>query len=126
MASGILSVVVGFILWGLLWVGSNQVLLRMMPGSFRADGSTSNTGILLALLIISILISIITGYLAALIGQQAPVRSIWILSILVLITGILVQAQYWATIPLWFNVLFLVALIPSTLLGGWLRLGRMM
>jgi hypothetical protein len=124
MGRGILAVIVGFMLWGILWVGSNQVLIMALPGVFQPDGSADNTGVLLLLLVLSVVISAVTGYLAALIARQNPTRYVGVLSILLLVVGILVQSQYWNTLPLWYHLGFLALLIPACLFGGRLRLGQ--
>ena len=41
--------------------------------------------------------------------------------ILLLATGIAVQLQYWSLLPIWYHLVFLVLLVPSTVAGGSLR-----
>lgn len=124
MWSGILGVIAGFLVWSVLWVGGNQLLTRALPAAFRPDGSTNSVGVLLLLLVASVIISVISGYLAARIAGATSMNYVWGLAVLLLLVGGFVQAGAWTLLPLWYHLLFLGLLIPATLAGGWLRLGR--
>ena len=62
MLRSILTILAGFIIWSVLWLGSTTALSLIFPASFREDGSTSSVGILFTLLLLSIIISGIAGY----------------------------------------------------------------
>jgi hypothetical protein len=127
----ILGVIVGFIVWSVLWVGSDAIFSVISPdwgktsADFRAAvenktpfalGST----VLIILLIKSLIVSIISGYAAAMIARETD-KSTLVLGILLLVFGIFVQAAYWNYMPLWYHIPFLILLIPMTMLGGKLR-----
>lgn len=117
----VLAVVAGFGLWSVLWVGGNALLTALMPGAFRADGSTSQTGALVLLAALSVAYSVAAGYLTATIARAIRPIPVLVLGGLLLIVGIVVEAGYWDVIPLWYHLTFLALLIPAALSGGWLR-----
>ena len=127
----ILGVIVGFIVWSVLWVGSDAVMSVMSPdwgktsAEFRAavENKTSYTldaTVLIILLIKSLIVSIISGFVTALIAKE-NFKSTVGLGILLLVFGIFIQSVHWNYMPLWYHIPFLVLLIPMTILGGKLR-----
>jgi uncharacterized membrane protein YeaQ/YmgE (transglycosylase-associated protein family) len=128
----ILGVIAGFIAWSILWVGSDQVLMSAWPDwygdhqhAFAAAmvNSTSfapDSTILLMHLVRAVIISIMAGFLAAMIARENRTGPV-ILGILLLVFGALVQAMAWSYLPLWYHLVFLGSLIPFTVLGGRLK-----
>jgi len=121
MWTNILAVVAGFILWSVLWLGGNPVLARFFPGAVGADGAVRHSGFLLALLVLSVVASLVAGYLAATIAPAEGKAPVWILGGLLLAVGIFFQSQSWALMPLWFHLPFLLLLIPMVIVGASLR-----
>ncbi len=128
----ILGVVVGFIAWSILWVGSDQVLIMLSPGWYgrhqigleTADiiPFTADTSILIMTLVRSVIVSLLAGFLAAFVANENR-KAPFALGVLLLIVGIAVQAGVWPYLPLWYHLAFLILLIPVTLLGARLRSG---
>lgn len=127
----ILGIIAGFIAWSVLWVGSDAFFSMIWAEwgksstDFRAAVEnqtpyTASMAVLLVLLVKSVIISIISGYLTAMIARE-NFRSTVGLGILLLIFGVFVQAGHWDYMPLWYHVPFLLLLIPMTVLGGKLR-----
>src|SRR5262245_47805172 len=128
----ILGVIVGFVVWSLLWVGSHSLFAVLSPNWFgkmnagimeaRAKGTdyTADSTILILILLESFIISIFSGYLAALIAKENTITT-FILGVLLLLVGLLVQIGIWNYMPLWYHLPFLILLIPMTVLGGKLR-----
>ena len=128
----ILGIIVGFILWSILWVGSDALFSAISPdwhgktsAEFRAAVAenapyTLDSTVLIMLLVKSFVISIISGFVAALIARENRKSTIG-LGVLLLLFGIFVQATHWDYMPLWYHIPFLVLLIPMTILGGKLR-----
>jgi hypothetical protein len=127
----ILGVVAGFIVWSILWVGSDAVFSAISAdwgktsAEFQAAVANKtpyalSTTVTIALLIKSFIISIISGLIAAWIARENT-KSTIILGFLLLIVGILVQLAHWNYMPLWYHLLFLLSLIPMTMLGGKLK-----
>jgi len=127
----ILGVIAGFIVWSVLWVGSDAVM-----SAISADwGKTStefqeaavnktpyslSSAVLIALLIKSLIVSLISGFIAAWIARENTKSTVG-LGILLLLFGIFVQVGYWNYMPLWYHIPFLILLIPMTVLGGKLK-----
>ncbi len=128
----ILGVVVGFIVWSILWVGSDQVLISMSKGWYGAhqfemekaldNGSpfAADTTIMVIRLVVSVIASLMAGFIAAFVAKEGS-RSTLILGFVLLLVGIAVQALLWNVQPLWFHATFLLSLIPVTVFGGKLR-----
>lgn len=132
MVRTILAVVAGFIVWSIVWVGSDQVLINLSRGWYGAhqfamekalyngESFTADTTIMLIRVVISIVASIMAGFIASFIAVGNS-RATLALGIVLLIVGIAVQAMLWSVQPIWFHVVFLILLVPMTILGGRLR-----
>lgn len=127
----ILGIVVGFIAWSILWVGSEQVLMSAWRdyGGHKfefdkaMDNQTSlpaNTTILIVDLIRSVIISLMAGFLAAFVANENKKTNL-VLGILLLAFGLFVQYIAWDYLPIWYHFLFLFLLVPVTIAGGKLR-----
>ena len=128
----ILAVIVGFLAWSIMWVGSERVLSIASPDWFGAhqiafekatlnkEAFTPDTTILVLNIIRGTIVTIITGFLAALISGENR-RSTLILGILLVAFGLVVVVMTWQIIPLWYHVLFTLMLIPMTIVGGRLK-----
>ncbi len=128
----ILGVIAGFIAWSIIWLGSDQVLISSSPNwygshqyAFQAamvnqTSFTPDSTILLLHLVRAAIISIMAGFLAALIARENR-RAPLILGVLLLLFGIGVQAVAWSYLPIWYHLVFLAMLIPFTVIGGRLK-----
>lgn len=130
----ILGVIVGFIVWSIVWVGSEALLASLSPewlGKHSLDAqkalaagipleSANDAGIAIINLIRSFVTSILGGYMAALVAGEYK-RSTMALGIILLIVGVLVEYMFWNLAPAWYHVLFVLGLIPMTILGGRIR-----
>jgi hypothetical protein len=132
----ILGVIVGFIVWSVIWLGSNFFLVWISPGWWGRSlagmdaavqtktAFTVDTAILVIALCRSFICSLISGYIAALIAR-GNTKSTLALGILLFVFGCLVQWYYLDVAPIWYSILFLLLLIPLTILGGKLRKAKM-
>lgn len=128
----VLGIIVGFIVWSVLWVGSDAVISILLPdwyGKHQTEFMDAcaagqpfaiNPTILILGLIRSIIISIISGFVAVSIAREIAKTTV-ILGILLLAFGIFAQALVWSYVPLWYHIPFLFLLIPMTGLGGKLK-----
>ena len=116
-----LGVIVGFIVWSILWVGFDAIL-RTVWTSYdeSAKAMKFSSLMLLVPIILSAVVSLISGYVAALVAKENT-KSPLILGVLLLIVGIFVQIGVWDKIPLWYHLTFWILLIPMTILGGKLK-----
>lgn len=118
MLRSIGAVIGGFILWSVLWLGANSLLTIITPGSYNEDGSTDSGVLMLLILVLSVLFSVISGYTAEKIVDDGSTWPVWALALALLLVGLLVQISFWSLFPLWYNILFLLFLVPATLAGS--------
>jgi hypothetical protein len=128
----ILGVIVGFIVWSIVWVGTDAVLTALFPeayGKYITELQTAEklgnsfetkTSMNFFALTLSLICSVISGFVAALIAKEST-KSTLLLGVVLLAVGLLVQISFWGYFPLWYHLTFLLMLIPATVLGGKLR-----
>jgi hypothetical protein len=128
----VLGVIVGFVVWSVLWLGSDQILIMLSKPWYgkhqfafedamlnQAPFTPDNT-ILLMHLVRAVIISLMSGFLAAFVAgenRKAPLA----LGILLFLFGAGVEAYAWNYLPIWYHAVFLLFLIPTTVAGGRLR-----
>src|SRR5688572_1797247 len=131
MARIVLGVVSGFFAWAVLWFGSERIISLVWPefgthqAAFQAaieDGTsfTANTTFLLIHIVLASIISLVSGFLAALVAgenKRAPI----FLGFLLLAFGLLKAAMSWPYVPVWYHVIFTALLLPMTIIGGKLK-----
>lgn len=123
MGRSILAVVGGYVTWTVVFLGGSAGLRAAFADAHDAAGGTDSAGLLLVYLLLSIAASLAAGFVAArLAPRRTTGRDVLILAVLLLATGIPVQIIAWETLPVWYHLAFLIALVPVTLAGG--RLGR--
>jgi uncharacterized membrane protein len=112
----ILGAIIGFVVWSILWVGSDAVFMAISPAykdymeGFQKAIETNRTFevssiTLLLTLFKSFICSIVAGLITALVAAE----------------NIFIQSIYWNYIPLWYHIPFLLMLIPLSVFGGKLR-----
>lgn len=123
MWRSVVSIVVAYAVWSAMWLALGAGLRALRPGDFDDERMTESAGMLLTFLGGSIVISLVSGFIAARIARRRVLRSALILGVLLLGTGIGVQTSVWASMPLWYHLGFLALLIPGVLLGAAMRPG---
>ncbi len=118
MMRSVLSIIVGFVLWTVIWLGGNQGVKMAMPDAFAEDGSSSQPTVLLGILVLSVGCSFVAGCVAARMAKSNPRKHGVVLGVMLLAVGIMVQMQFWTVMPLWYHIAFLVLLVPVTLVGA--------
>lgn len=128
----VLGVVAGFVAWSILWVGSDQVLMMASPNWYGAhqlgfekavtnqEPFSADSTILIMHLFRNAIISIMSGFLAAFVAGENK-KSPLGLGIILLIVGVLVEAMAWNYAPAWYHIVFVVLLVPMTIIGGKLK-----
>ncbi len=131
MVRMILGVISGFFAWALAWFGGEKILSAIWPkfgahqvafqaaiehgGQFTADST-----MLLAHIVLGSIVSIISGFLAALIAGENK-RAPLILGFLLLALGLLKLVMSWPYVPIWYHVVFTAMLLPMAIIGGKLK-----
>jgi len=117
----ILGVIIGFIVWTSIRLGGNDIVIKIAPSiAPNADFSSVPTSFVIILFVLGLISSLTAGFIAVLISREQS-KTTLILGGLLLLVGIFFQAMAWNILPLWYHLLFLISLIPMTILGGRIR-----
>jgi hypothetical protein len=128
----VLGVIAGFFAWSIVWVGSEKILSAIWPEWYGAhqlvfeaavaNGGqfTADTTILLMNIVRGSIISVMSGFLAALIAGENK-RSPLVLGFLLVAFGLLIVVLSWPYVPIWYHIIFTALLIPMTIMGSKLK-----
>ena len=127
----VLGVIAGFFAWMIVWFGGEKILSAIWPAfgahqaAFQAviehgGQFTADTGALLTHIVLGSIVSVISGFLAALIAGENK-RAPMILGFLLVAMGVLKMVMSWQYVPIWYHILFTAILLPMTILGGKLK-----
>ena len=127
----IFGVIAGFFAWAIVWLGSEKVLSTIWPAfgahqvAFQAaveHGSqfTADATFLLIHIVLASIVSVMSGFLAALIAGENK-RAPLVLGFLLVAFGLLKVVMSWPYVPIWYHVIFTAVLIPMTIIGGRLK-----
>ena len=122
MARGILAVIAGFVIWSIIWLASTHGLMAAMPGDVHAGQPVTSVTVLLILLVVSVIASVISGYITAMVATEKHMTYVMAFGVVNLLVGIFFQVQSWDLMPIWYHLIFLALLIPAIMYGGKLRL----
>lgn len=120
----IVAVLAGAILWAVVWVGSMQAVQAAFPDAMAPGQPITNSGLLLALLAGSVLLSLVAGYVTVSVAGSRPMPALWTLASLQMILGIIAETASWSLAPVWYHLVFLGLVVPATVCGGLIRVGR--
>jgi len=127
-----LGAIAGFAAWSVVWLGSEKMLSAIWPEWYGAhqlafeaavaNGGqfTADTTILLMNIVRGSMVSVMSGFLAALITGDNK-RSPLILGFLLVAFGLLIVVLSWRYVPVWYHVIFTALLIPMAIMGGRLK-----
>ncbi len=119
MVRMIIGVIVGYAVWTAIWLTVNATVFAEAGEVIAAGDAVTETGPLLGVLALSIACSLAGGGVAAAIaGGESARGAVLVTALLLLATGIFVQAGIWSLMPVWYHLIFLALLVPVTLLGG--------
>ena len=128
----VLGVIAGFFTWAIVWFGSEKILSAIWPDWFGAHQLafqaaiehggpfTADSTILLMHIVLGSIVSVMSGFLAALIAGENK-RAPLILGFLLLAVGLLKVVMSWPYVPIWYHVIFTAILLPMTIMGGRLK-----
>jgi hypothetical protein len=127
----VLGAIAGFFAWATAWFGCEAVLSTtwawygLHQGAFQAavvDGGsfTANSSLLLIHIVLGSIISVMSGFVAALIARENR-RAPLVLGLLLLGVGVLKAVLSWPYVPIWYHITFTAMLVPMALVGGRLR-----
>ena len=129
----VLGVIAGFFAWIIVWVGVEKILIAVLPDWYgspqlafqhavenQVPQFTAETRLLLSHIVIASIVSVISGFLAALIAGENK-RTPLILGFLLLALGLLKAVMSWPYVPIWYHVIFTAILLPMAIIGGKLK-----
>ena len=127
----VLGVIVGFFAWMITWFGGEKIISAAWPAfgvhqaAFQAaieNGGpfTADTGALVTHIVLGSIVSVISGFLAALIAGENK-RAPLILGSLLLAMGLLKAGMSWPYVPIWYHVIFTAIVLPMAIVGGKLK-----
>ena len=128
----VLGVIAGFFAWAIAWFGGEKILSAIWPEGFGAhqrafeeaitNGGqfTADTTLLLTHIVLGSIVSVMSGFLAALVAGENR-RAPLVLGLLLLALGVLKMVLSWPYVPIWYHVIFTALLIPMAILGGKLK-----
>jgi hypothetical protein len=132
MVRTVLGVIAGFFAWAIGWFGSEKILSAIWPEGFGApqrafeeavkNGGqfTADTTMLLTHIVLGPIVSVMSGFLAALIAGENK-RAPLVLGFLLVALGLMKVVMSWPYVPIWYHVIFTALLLPMTILGGKLK-----
>ena len=124
MGRAIGGVVGAFVLWTVLWLGFNAGVQAALPEILDPEQPVTHTGVLLGLVAYSVVISIVAGFVCAAIRKASPLKTVGVFAVIQLVTGIVFEVSYWEMTPVWYHLVFLALIVPATVWGGILKVGR--
>ena len=125
----VLGVVAGFFAWVIVWFGTEKVLSAILPEWYGAPQSafqaaienggefTAETRLLLSHIVMGLIVSLVSGYLAAVVSGENS-RAPLFLGFVLLIVGLLKAGMSWPYVPIWYHIIFTALLLPMAIVGG--------
>lgn len=125
----VLGVVAGFFAWVIVWFGAEKILSAILPEWYGAPQSafqaaienggefTAETRLLLSHIVMGLIVSLVSGYLAAVVSGENS-RAPLFLGFVLLIVGLLKAGMSWPYVPIWYHIIFTALLLPMAIVGG--------
>jgi hypothetical protein len=124
-----LGVIAGFFGWVILWVTLEKILCALWPAGFgvhqrafeealtKGGPFTANTRMLVIHIFLCCLVSMLSGFLTAMISGETSIAPL-VLSALLLALGVLKAVMSWSYVPLWYHLIFTGLLVSMAILGS--------
>ncbi|MEM7247136.1 MAG: hypothetical protein AAF533_17445 [Acidobacteriota bacterium] len=112
------AVVAGVVAWTVGWLPGTFGLMAAFPDVIKPGEPLTHVPMLLALLVFSVVLSVLAGWVTAFVVRERVMACAWALGIVQLALGVFFQSQSWDLMPLWYHVPFLLLLIPGNVAGA--------
>jgi hypothetical protein len=128
----VVGVIAGFFAWAIAWFGGEKILSAIWPEGFgvhqrafeaaliHGGQFTADTTFLLTHIVLGAIVSVMSGFLAALTAGENR-RAPLVLGFLLVALGLLKAILSWPYVPIWYHVTFTAILFPMTMMGGKLK-----
>lgn len=129
----VLGVIAGFFAWVIVWVGVEKILSAILPEWYGApqlafQNAIENGGqftaemrLLISHIVIGSIVSVMSGFSAALIAGENKRAPLVLGFLLLLAVGLPKAVMSWPYVPIWYHVIFTAILLPMTIIGGKLK-----
>jgi hypothetical protein len=121
MGRSILAVVVGFIVIGVLAIGTDAVVRTTVPQIFSATGRVDSVPWLALMQAYVFVYAVFGCWLTARLAPNRPMRHAIVLGLLGLAFNLVGTTLMWAQAPAWYHLVALVLVMPAAWLGGRIR-----
>ena len=117
----IVAVVVGFLVIGVLAMGTDAILKANVPGVFGLGGRVDSVPWLIAMQVYVFVYAVFGCWLAARLAPDHPMRHALILGVLGLVLNVGGSIAMWNTAPVWYHIVAIALVMPAAGLGGRIR-----
>lgn len=118
MGRATLGVIAGYVAWTVLWLAGNNLLLGAAGEAVAAGEPFTAAGPLTAIVVLSVVCSLVAGAAVAAVARVQSRGAVLVMALLLLVTGIGVQASVWHLMPVWYHLVFLALIVPVCLVGA--------
>jgi len=115
----VIAVILAPVFWGALQLPGNLLLFKLFPEA--TTGAPVTMGYLILALLFACGYGLFSGFCSAWVAGVEARRIGLAAGTLLLAVGIAVQVSFWETVPLWWHLIFLISILPMTMLGARLR-----
>lgn len=122
----VLSILAGSTTWGILWSLGTRAAHVFFPNVLVDGEPITAVPALIGYIVYSAALSVLAGYVAAVVKGRNPMIAVWLLAVMQLGLGIVAEVSYWDLMPVWYHMVFLATVVPATVAGGYLRGGQRM
>jgi hypothetical protein len=113
-----LAAIAGYALWTALWLGGNAAFFSDAAEVVGQGQPYTAAGPLVGVIVLSLVCSLAAGLIAAAIARPRARAAVLAMAVLLLVTGIAIQAGVWELMPAWYHVTFLALIVPAAIVGG--------
>ena len=118
MLRSVLAIVLGFIVIGVLSIGTDALARAAVPGVYDIHGRMERTPWLLATNAYVFVYAVFGCWLAGRLAPRRPLLHAMVLGLLGFAFNVIGTARQWNTAPAWYHILSLVLVLPAAWLGG--------
>lgn len=118
MLRSVLAIVAGFVVIGVLAMGTDALVRAAVPTAYDASGRMDGVPWLLATNAYVFVYAVFGCWLAGRLAPRRPLLHAIILGVLGLVFNVAGAVQQWDTAPAWYHVVSLALALPAAWLGG--------
>jgi hypothetical protein len=121
VARSVIAVVVGFVVIGVLAMGTDAILKAAVPQIFGPNDRVGSLPWLLFIQLYVFVYAVFGCWLTARLAPNRPMRHALILGALGLVLNVAGTIALWDRMPAWYHIVALALVMPAAWLGGRIR-----